>query len=140
MNGGGGSSGLLQSHALNERDKVGRQVMPLRVAPNWTGQPGKASSPIAGQPAFGSANPDTGLPGRLRQRHVFVEMGPQNGKPLHCQKALALCQGRGYGLCFNGLSHRFNNLCFCTVCRAEHKIGQNAQNPVAKLWCKRYGA
>ena len=34
MNGGSGSSRLLQSHALNERDKIGGHAMPVRIAPN----------------------------------------------------------------------------------------------------------
>jgi hypothetical protein len=47
MNCSGGSSRLLQPHALNERDKVGRQAMPIRIAPNRTGQPGESGPPVS---------------------------------------------------------------------------------------------
>ncbi len=75
------------------------------------------------------------MPGRLRQRHVFFEVGLEDGKPLHGRLALLPREGSGCGLCFTGMSHRFNNFCFCTVGHSEHKSEPNALILVAKLWC-----
>jgi hypothetical protein len=93
-----------------------------------------------GQPTFSGSNRNSGVLRRVCERHILFKVWPENIKPLHCKLALLFSQNSSNGLGFIHFSHRFNNLCFCTVRRAQHKNAGNAPNLVAKLWCKRYGA
>jgi hypothetical protein len=90
MHGGNGRTRFAQSHALDQRHEVRRELAISHIGSFGSYQTHQPSGTVSGKPTLNGSERDTGITGSLRQKDTLVEVGSEHRKARHGLLALLL--------------------------------------------------